>query len=340
MTLMKRQKIGIMGFGRIGREFYRLAQQNDQLDIVAIVDLAKPEILHYLLEVDGFEPGEIKLDGNYLISKNSRTRVFQAKEPSNVPWDIFGVDTVIDCTHKYCSKSQMEDHLKGGANRVIISTLPRDEIDRIVVMGVNDQTISSDDKLVSAGSSTINALALTLKTIHDSIKINMAMVTSLHAFTSDQPLQDVAGRDFRRSRSAAENIIPNMIPSAAWIGIVIPELNGKVEGIALNVPVSKGSLLDFTITIQSDSTSIDDINQIMKKAADKKSEWIEYCEDPVVSSDVIGNDHSLVFDAQATIKTSKDMFKILCWYDNGIGQAARILDVLEAYKKFEGIGGK
>ena len=336
---MKKQKIGIMGFGRIGREFYRLAQQNDHLDIVAIVDLAKPEILHYLQEIDGFKPGEITLEGNYLISSQSKTRIFQAKEPSNVPWDIFGVDTVIDCTHKYCSHHQMEDHLKSGAKRVIISALPRDEIDRIVIMGVNDNTISSDDTLISAGSSTTNALALTLKTIHQSIPIKMAMVTTVHAFTSDQPLQDVAGQDFRRSRSAAENIIPNMIPSAAWMGTIIPELKGKVEGIALNVPVSKGSMLDITLKIDNIDTTVEDINNIMKNAASKMNEWIDFMEDPIVSSDVIGDEHSLVFDSQATMKTSNDMVKILCWYDNVMGQAARVLDVLEAYSNCESKGG-
>ncbi len=336
---MKKQKIGIMGFGRIGREFYRMAQQNNQLEIVAIVDLGKPEILHYLLTIDGFSPQDIRLEGNYLISNHSRTRIFQAEEPSNVPWDVIGVDTVIDCTHKYCSHDQMEAHLHSGAPRVIISALPRDDIDRIVIMGVNDHAISPNDALISAGSSTSNALALTLKVIHEVVKIKMAMATSVHAFTSDQPLHDVAGRDFRRSRSAAENIIPNIIPSTTWVGNLLPELKGKVEGIALNVPVMRGSLLDLTLKIQDEGKSIEDINLIMKSASESMSRWIEYIDDPIVSSDVIGNEHSLVFDAKATLKTSTDMVKILCWYDNGLGQAARVLDVLEAYEKLGVKGG-
>ncbi len=337
--MANRLKIGIMGFGRIGREFYRLAQSVPELDIVAIVDVGKPEILHYLQMVDGFDEGEIHLEGNYLVSKNSRSRFLQSRRPEDIPWDVFEVDIVVDCTHKYCSKSQMEEHLKGGAKRVILSTLPRDEIDRIVIMGVNDHTITPEDKLVSAGSSTTNALVLLLKLINDDFGIKSAMVTTIHAFTSDQPLQDTAGRDFRRSRSATENIIPNITPTTRWLGNILPELNDRVDGIALNVPVSKGSLLDLTLKLSTGAVTVEGINRTIKAAAEKMPHLIDYMEAPIVSSDVIGELHSLVFDSKATQKTSLDMVKTLCWYDNGLGQAARILDVVLAYKTLEEKGG-
>ena len=337
--MAKRTKIGIMGFGRIGREFFRLAHNNPDLDIAAIVDIGNPEILNYLQVVEGLDSEHVRLEGNYLISQYSESRMFIAPEPSDVPWDVFDVEYVIDCTHKYCSKNEMEDHLKSGADRVIISSLPRDSIDRIVVMGANDDTISSDDRLISAGSSTANALALALKLINDKEEISAAMLTSVHAFTSDQPLQNVAGRDFRRSRSATENIIPNITPISAWIDEILPELSGKVDGIALNVPVSKGSLLDLTLKMKKDSINLDDIHNIFKDASESMKGLVEYNMDPIVSSDVIGNTHSLVYDAQATQKTEFDMVKILCWYDNGICQAARVLDVLKSYISLDGNGG-
>ena len=337
--MAKRTKIGIMGFGRIGREFFRMAYNNPDLDIAAIVDIGNPEILNYLQDVEGLDSQEVRLEGNYLVSPYSKSRMFIAKNPSDIPWDVFEVDYVIDCTHKFCSRHEMEDHLKSGASRVIISSLPRDSIDRIVIMGANEESISLDDRLISAGSSTTNALVLALKLINEEEEIAAAMLTSVHAFTSDQPLQNVAGRDFRRSRSAAENIIPNITPTSAWIDEILPELSGKVDGIALNVPVSKGSMLDLTLRMKKKSISLDDIHKIFENASKSTSNLVEYNMDPIVSSDVIGNTHSLVYDSQATQKTEFDMVKILCWYDNGICQAARVLDVLTSYISLENSGG-
>ncbi len=334
MMSSKRTKIGIMGFGRIGRDFYRLAMQNDEIEIVAISDIGRAEILHYLLMVEGTgEP--VKLDGNYLVSGKTKTRIVHGVKPGDVPWDMFEVDLVIDATHKYCSNSQMSGYLQAGAKRVIISALPRDIIDRVVVMGVNDGSMSSKDALVSAGSSTTNAIAMLLNVLGKKFPIQQVMYTTIHAYTSDQPLQDTVGKDFRRSRSAAENIIPNITPSAKWISEILPGFKGKIEGIALNVPVPRGSCLDMTLVMKDDSVSVEDINKTMWDASKKYVGLIETTADPIVSSDVIGNSHSLVFDTRATMKSNSRMIKILSWYDNGLGQANHILKIVEAYRKLD-----
>ncbi len=339
MKNLKTMKIGIMGFGRIGRDFFKLAQKNPKIDITAVVDLGKPEILNYLLNSDGIE-NPVHLEGNYLVSGNSQTRIVHAIQPSHVPWDAFDVDIVVDATHKYCSASQMQGHLDSGANRVIISALPRDEIDRIVVNGVNDHTISVDDKLISAGSSTTNALAIMLKIMSENFPLEYAMMTTVHAYTSDQPLQDTVGRSFRRSRSAAENIIPNTTPSPTCIEYILPEFKDKVEGIALNVPVPKGSCLDLTLIFKESSVTVEDVNNIMDRSAIDDPNLVGVTDDPIVSCDAIGNTKSLIFDKKATMKSSKNMIKVLCWYDNGLGHAQQIMDTVMAYYLLDQKGSK
>jgi len=327
-----------MGFGRIGRDFYRLAQERDDLDIVVISDLGNPEILHYLLQVDGIED-DVVLEGNYFVSPVMRSRMISAVEPKDVPWDVFNVDVVVDATHRYVSREQMEAYISSGAPRVIISALPRDDIDRIVVMGVNDKEISQDDRLISGGSSTTQALALLLQILDKKFGVEKAQMTTVHAYTSDQLLQDTVGRDFRRSRSAAENIIPNDTPSPYWVGELIPHLKGKLDGLALNVPVPRGSCLDLTTLVNQDGVTIDDINTAVREAAAEYPQWVGVTDDPIVSSDVLGSTLSLLFDIKATMKSSKRMAKTLCWYDNGLGHAARILDIVLAYGKLDGKGG-
>lgn len=334
----KRMKIGIMGFGRIGRDFYKLAQDCEELDIVVISDIGSADILHYLLHADGYDKN-IKLEGNYLVSPTSRSRIINAVAPEDIPWDMFEVDMVVDATHKYCSRHQMQGHIDSGADRVIISALPRDEIDRVVAMGVNDNTIQAEDKLISAGSSTTSALALMLKVLGEKFKVNQAMMTTIHAYTSDQPLQDTVGRDFRRSRSAAENIIPNDTPSPNWIKYILPEFGGKVEGIALNVPVPRGSCLDLNTVFSDDTVSIEDVNNAVREAAEKYPDLIEVTDDPIVSSDVLGNTHSILFDTKATMKTPFRIMKTISWYDNGLGHASRILDIVLAYRALDLKGG-
>lgn len=331
----KRIRVGLMGFGRIGRNFYRLVSESNDFEIPVISDIGKPEILHYLLQRDtihgSFEQGVALKDHQLLLADGRKTVLIQGKAPKDVSWRDYNVDVVVDATGKYLRKSDMQDHLSSGSNRVIVTSLPDDAVDRIVSYGVNEDTITAADQMISAGSSTTSPTALILKILHREFGLNWAMMTTIHAYTSDQPLADTAGEDYRRSRSAAENIIPNDTPTAKWLGFVLPEFKGKFDGIALNVPVPDGSCVDLTCQLATDNVTVDAINNAIREAAKKMPDIIEVTDDPIVSSDVIGNRHSLVFDARATMKTSGRFIKVIGWYDNGWGHAARILDIIRAY---------
>ena len=232
----------------------------------------------------------------------------------------------------------MQQHIDSGAPRVIISSLPSDEIDRVVIIGVNDGDITTEDRLISAGSSTTHAAALLLAALSTHFDVERAMMTSVHAFTSDQPLQDMAGKDFRRSRSAAENIIPNESPTPRWIGTILPQFAGRFEGMTLNVPVADGSYIDLTFRFTQPGTTVEQINSAMEIEAARIPDILGVTADPIVSSDIIGDTHSVVFDQQATMVTQRGMAKIIGWYDNGWGHAARILDTLKAYDRLEAGG--
>lgn len=330
-----------MGFGEVSRHIYRLCLNDDVIEIVAIAEIGRPEILHYLLVAETKGGIDVKLEDNFLVSRNGRARMIQSKllEPGDVPWDVFGVDVVIDGTGIYKSKKQMKQHLKAGANHVVLSTLPDDPIDRVVVMGVNDDTIKLSDRLVSAGSATTNATAIMLKILNDAFGVDYAMLTTVHSYTSDQPLRDKASTSFRRSRSAAENIIPNITPSPEWIQYIMPEFKGRIEGTALNVPVPNGSLLDLTTVMKKENIDIEELNKAVEAFAEKYPHIVEVVEDPIVSTDVIGNRHSVVFDKMATLKTSRRMVKTLTWYHTALAQAARIKDLIIAYHTMAEKGG-
>lgn len=336
---MSKIRVGLMGFGEIGRDIYRLSLEQPELEVVAISDIGRVDILHYLMKTDGRNPIEAEMDGNFLVKDGQKARIIHGVEPKDVPWDAFDVDIVIDSTHKYRTRKAMQAHLDSGAKRVILGSLPHDDIDRVVVMGVNDDTIEASDRLVSAASATTNALALMLDILDKAFGVESAMMTTIHAYTSDQPLRNTAAADFRRSRSAAENIIPNVNISPYWMEHILPRFKGKIEGSALNVPVPMGSLLDLTCVLTKGETTVEEVNDAMRKAAEKLSAYIEVTEDPIVSSDVIGNAHSLLFDTKGTMKASKRMVKTLSWYDNSLGQAGRLIDLALAYGKLGVKGG-
>ena len=336
---MKKIRLGLMGFGEIPRHIYRLCLNRNDIEIVAIADLGRPEILHYLVVAETKGTIDVKLNGNFLVSKNGQARIVMGGEPGDIPWDIFNVDVVVDGTGIYKSREFMEKHHHAGAKRVILSTLPTNEIDRVAVMGVNEHTIQKSDKLISAGSATTNAAAILLKIFNDAFGVDYAMLTTVHSYTADQPLRDKAGTDFRRSRSAAENIIPNETPSPEWIQKIMPEFKGRIEGSALNVPVPNGSLLDLTIILKTKDISLDMINDSVEKYADKFPNIIEMMDDPIVSSDVIGNLHSVVFDKRASIKSPGRMIKTLAWYHTAKAMAARIIDLIIAYDNINSEGG-
>lgn len=336
---MKKIKVGLMGFGEIPRHIYRLCLENDLIEIVAIADIGRPEILHYLLEVESKLDVEVKLEGNFLVSKNGKARIVTGRKPGDVPWDIFDVDFVVEATAKYKRNADLQEHLKSGAKRVVLPYLPENEIDRIVIVGVNDHTIKHTDKLISAGSATTNATGILLKVLNESFGVDYAMLTTVHSYTSDQPLRDRVGADFRRSRSAAENIIPNNTPSPEWLQKIMPEFKDRIEGSALNVPVPNGSLLDLTAVLKRDDVSIDELNEVVKNAAKKMKNVLEVVDDPIVSTDVIGNTHSVVFDKMASMKSPGRMIKVLAWYHTSLNMAARVIDVILAYHNLSAKGG-
>ena len=325
-------RVGIMGFGQTGRQIYELASRSDDVEVVAVADIGKPEILHYLLGAEVKEPQRHELHGNFLVNPGFRTRLLQIDRPAEMPWDIFGVDMVIDSTGKYRDTSYIQDHLGNGAPRVLLRTLPTDGIDRIVIPGINDAEAAATDCMISAGSATTTALCLLLHVLSRSFTIECGSMTTIHSYTSDQALQDYAGSDIRRSRSAAENIIPNSHEAGAWLGRILPRFDGKFLTSALNVPIHEGCLLDVNLVLGDAEVGVEDINQAMRDA--KLPGIIGVVEDPIVSSDVIGNPLSLLFDTKGTLKAGNNIIKTLSWYEN-LGHAARLLDVVRIYRQLD-----
>jgi glyceraldehyde 3-phosphate dehydrogenase len=328
-----------MGFGEAGRHLYEACMQDDRVEVVAISDIGKPEILHYLLMSHSPKHLDVRLEGHHLVSENGRARMVHGVGPRDVPWDAFDIDFVVDATGKYRKREYLEQHLESGAKRVILCTLPLDSVDRIAIMGVNESSIQASDRLISPGSSTTNATAIMLKILNESVGVDYAMLTTIHSYTADQPLRDTAGSDFRRSRSAAENIIPNTTPTPYWIGRIMPEFEGKIEGTALNVPVPSGSLLDLTTVMKRTDYTIDDVTNAVTEAAGRIPHIIEVMHDPIVSSDVAGNIHSVVYDVTAAMKTTGRMLKTLSWYHGNLSLATRIKELMIAYDNLDKKGG-
>ncbi|WP_235898558.1 type I glyceraldehyde-3-phosphate dehydrogenase [Parahaliea maris] len=327
-------RVGIMGFGQTGRQIYDLASRSDDVEVVAIADIGKPDILHYLLCSEVDEPARHTLEGNFLVNPRFRSRLMRIDQPAEMPWDMFGVDAVIDSTGKFRDTACMRDHLDNGAPRVLLRTLPLDGIDRIVIPGINGSQIDTADRMISAGSATTTALCLLLHILSQRFDIECGSMTTVHAYTSDQALQDYAGSDFRRSRSAAENIIPNNHEAGLWLGHILPAMDGKITTSALNVPIHEGCLLDLNLVVTDASVTPEDINQAVRDAAGDYPGMVAVVEDPIVSSDVIGNPHSLLFDAKGTIKAGDHTIKCLSWYEN-LGHAARLLDVVRLYAELD-----
>ena len=330
--------IALFGFGRIGRNLFRLGYDNPKYNFVAISDFGSAEALHYLLvrdSIHGSMKDDVELDGNHLLVKEQKPRIISGGEPENIPWDAFNVDIVIDATGRFLKRDELSAHLDSGAKRVLISRNPKDDIDRYVIPGINESSIHSSDKIISTTSSTTQVLALMLKMLDEEFGMQRAMMTTVHAYTSDQPLADAAGVDLRRSRSAVENIIPNTTGAPSIVEELMPQFAGKVDGIAFNVPVPNGSCVDLTTELNR-MPSIEEANNAIKKYSDTSMKGIVgYTSDPIVSSDVIGREETMVYDEKATMITKDSLLKTLCWYDNGWGFASRILDVVDAYAALE-----
>ncbi len=336
---MSRIKIGLMGFGEIPRHIYRLATGRDDIEIVAIGEIGKPEILEYLVHSEVKGRVKTELEGNFLISNNGKARIVRGVEPGDIPWDIFNVDYVVDGTWKYSCRADMEKHISAGAKKVFLTSLPFDEIDRIVIMGVNENTIEAEDQLISPGSATSNAASVMLKIMEENFGVDYAMLSTVHSYTSDQALRDKVQGDFRISRSAAENIIPLESRTPHWIGDILPELKGKVDGSMINVPVPNGSLLDLTTVLKNADFTIDEVHKAVEKEAKRIPEVVQVVNEPIVSTDVIDKQFSVIYDKMAAMKSVNRMVKTLTWYHAALAMAARTIDVMVEYHKLSGKGG-
>ena len=327
-------RIALFGFGRIGRNIFRIGFNNPLFEFVAISDLGQPESMHYLLmrdSIHGTMSDEIKLDGNNLVYNNHKVRLLEGGTPGSIPWDAYDIDLVIDSTGIYRTREELQPHIDAGASRVFVTKPPKDQIDRIIIKGINEPTIESSDKIISTTSATTQVLALMLKVLDDEFGVKQAMMTTVHAYTSDQPLADAVRSDLRRSRSAVENIIPNETWAPEYVSELMPQFKDKITGMAMNVPVANGSCVDLT-TEMNTMPSIDEVNEAFRIASENElKDLIGYTEDPIVSSDAIGSGNTMVFDTKATMIASNKLLKTIAWFDNGWGFANRILELAEAY---------
>ena len=327
-----KMRVAINGFGRIGRSVFRVLNDRDDIDVVAINDIFDKEALTYLLKYDtvmGRFPAEITLDGDILRAGKQTVKLVAERVPSELPWGDLGVDVVIESTGIFRMRSQLEAHLDAGAKKVILTVPAKDEIDYTVVIGVNDEGLTPEHRIVSNASCTTNCLAPMAKVLNENFGIELGVINTIHAYTNDQRLADVPHSDWRRSRAAAENVIPTTTGAARAVGVVLPELKGKLDGIAMRVPVPDGSVVDFNVRIKKDAT-IDQINDAVRSAADSGSlkGILEYSTLPVVSTDIIGNSHSSIFDAPFTRVIGGNYIKTLNWYDNEWGYSNRVVDLV------------
>jgi glyceraldehyde 3-phosphate dehydrogenase len=327
-------RVGLMGFGRIGRNIFRISRGMPDLDIVAISDIADPKGLEYLLRFDTvhglFREAFTVSDGSMYIG-GKQIRMLSGREPGDVPWAQYGVQIVVEATGQYRTRSWLCKHLEAGAQKVVLTVPPRepDEVDLMMVSGVNDQMLKPEHRLISNGSCTANAVAPVVKILNDGFGIRHAFMTTVHAYTNDQRLADVPHTELRRSRAAAENIIPASTWSPMAVEQILPEMAGKMAGIAMNVPVPDGSVVDL-VTVMEREVNREAVNNLVWSAAQSSyKKIVEYSDQPIVSSDVVGNPHSAIFDSIATQVTGDNMLKTLTWYDNGWGYAARVVELIQ-----------
>lgn len=325
-------RIAINGFGRIGRAVFRIADKVDDIEVVAINDLFDHDALAYLLRYDtvmGRFEGGVRIEDGVMVTANTRAQMSKERDPEKLPWGKLGIDVVVESTGVFRSRADVSKHLEAGAKRALLTVPAKDQIDYTVVLGVNEDGLLPSHRVVSNASCTTNCLAPLAKVLNDSFGIVEGVINTVHAYTNDQSLADVPHADWRRSRAAAENIIPTSTGAAKAVGEVLPELKGRLDGIASRVPVPDGSVVDLFAKLES-SCSAADVNAAVKTAAatSRLSGVLEYTEEPVVSSDIIGNPHSSIFDATFTQVGGGHYLKALSWYDNEWGYSSRVCDVL------------
>ena len=329
-------KVGINGFGRIGRQFLRAKLKYDKdnnMDIVGINDLYDSKTLAHLLKYDsiyGTLDAEIKAGDDYIEVSGEKIKITSIKDPGMLPWKDLGVDVALESTGIFRTREDVTKHLTAGAKKVVVSApCKKDGADITMVLGVNHNKYNKDNhNIISNASCTTNALAPLCKVLHDNFVIENGFMTTIHAYTNDQRILDLPHKDLRRARAAALSAIPTSTGAASAIGLVIPELNGKLDGLAVRIPIPVGSIVDLTVKVEKDF-SVEDVNSAFKKASIEPEfkGVLRYCEDPIVSVDIIGDAHSTIYDALSTLKQD-NLIKILSWYDNEWGYSSRLYDVI------------
>ncbi len=324
-------KVGINGFGRIGRLVFRVLMKRDDFEVVHINDITDAKTLAHLLKYDsthGKYKGTVKVDGNNIVVDGKTIAISAERDPANLPWGKLGVDFVVESTGVFTKRDDCMKHITAGAKKVLLTVPAKDEIDATIVMGVNNEELTKDAKIISNASCTTNCLAPMVKVLNDAFGLDKGMMTTCHAYTNDQRILDLPHKDLRRARSAAINIIPTTTGAAKAVGKVIPSLKGRLDGMALRVPVPDASVTDFVAVLKK-STTVEEINAAMKKAANGPMKGIlYYCEDPIVSSDIIGDNSSCVFDSLATMVIDGNVAKVIGWYDNEWGYSNRVVDLM------------
>jgi len=324
-------KVGINGFGRIGRMVLRIMEERGGFEIVGINDLTDAKTLGHLLKYDsthGQFKGTVEAKEKSLVVNGKEIDVWSIKNPAELPWKDEGAEVVVESTGVFRKRDQIALHLEAGAKKVVLTVPAKDKIDNMIVLGVNNDDLKPTDQIVSNASCTTNCLAPMVKVLNDNFGVKRGLMTTVHAYTNDQRILDFPHTDLRRARAAAENIIPTTTGAAAAVGKVIPELKGRLNGMAMRVPVKDGSVVDLVAEVEK-GTTIEAINSAMKKAAEGELKGImEYSEEPLVSIDIVGNPHSCIFDSLSTMIMEENMVKVIGWYDNEWGYSNRVVDLI------------
>ena len=324
------KRIAINGFGRIGRLAFRQLVNRPSFTVVGINDLTDVETLAHLLKYDsihGLFPGEVTVSNGNLVVNGKEIQITAERNPADLPWAAGNVDLVVESTGVFADAEKASAHLTAGAGKVIISAPAKGGL-KTVVLGVNDDILTAEDRIVSNASCTTNCLAPMAKVLNDTFGLEKGYITTIHAYTADQRLQDAPHRDLRRARAAALSMIPTSTGAAKAVGLVLPELDGKLDGMAVRVPTPTGSVTDLTATLKTEATA-EEVNAALKAAAEGPMKGIlQYCEDPIVSVDIVGNTHSCILDAALT-KCAGNLVKVFGWYDNEAGYATRVVDLAE-----------
>jgi len=322
--------IGINGFGRIGRNVFKVLMANPNFEVAAINDLTDAKTLAHLLKYDstyGVYPGTVEAGDSCIIVDGKKIVITAERKPADLKWGELGAEMVLESTGIFVTREACQQHIDAGAKKVLLSVPPKGAVDALIVMGVNDDTLKAEDKIVSNASCTTNCLAPMAKVLHNAFGIKRGLMNTIHSYTNDQRVQDMPHSDLRRSRCAAESIIPTTTGAARAVGQVLPELNGKLDGFAMRVPIPVGSVVDLTAELEKDVT-VEEVNAAIKASADGALNGVlEYTEDPIVSRDIVQNPSSSIFDSLMTSVMDGNMIKVVSWYDNEWGYSNRCVDL-------------